>query len=189
MEAGADRGDLGHLIDTTELTAAQVVEVIWKHIHQAVDLLPYDPAWPAEYTTEQTRLRAALGDLALQIHHIGMLDAKPIIDIMVEVRRLEDAAACIVPLRPLGYAFIDRPDNIDRRFFRQGAPRTHHLHIVEQGSVPVVDHLAFRDALRAGRELRQRYARLKAELAARHRHDRNRYTVAKTAFVESVLRS
>ncbi len=118
-----------------------------------------------------------------------MLHAKPIIDIMVEVRRLEDAVTCIAPLRPLGYAFVDRPDNIDRRYFRQGSPRTHHLHIVEQGSAPVVDHLAFRDALRASHELRQRYTQLKAELAACHRHDRNRYTVAKTAFVESVLRS
>ena len=108
---------------------------------------------------------------------------------MVEVRRLEDAVTCIVPLRPLGYAFVDRPDNIDRRSFRKGLPRTHHLHIVEQGSAPVVDHLAFRDALRTGRDLRQRYAQLKAELAARHRHDGNRYTLAKTAFVESVFRS
>ncbi len=194
MEAGAERGDLGYLIDTTELTAAQVAEVIWKNIHQAVDLRPYDPTWPAEYTAEQTRLRAALGDLALQIHHIGStavpgLDAKPIIDIMVEVRELEDAVACIAPLRALGYAFVDHPENIDRCFFRKGFPRTHHLHIVEHGSAPVVDHLAFRDALRAGRELRQRYAQLKAELAARHRHDRKRYTESKTAFVESVLRS
>jgi len=117
------------------------------------------------------------------------LDAKPIIDIMVEVRELEDAVICIEPLRALGYAFIDWPENIDRRYFRKGSPRTHHLHIVEQGSAPVVDQLAFRDALRADRELRQRYAQLKAELAARHRHDRNRYTESKTAFVESVLRS
>jgi GrpB-like predicted nucleotidyltransferase (UPF0157 family) len=193
MEAGAERGDLGYLIDTTGLTAAQVAEVIWKNIHQAVDLRPYDPAWPAEYAAEQTRLRAVLGALALKIHHIGStavpeLDAKPIIDIMVEVRKLEDALTCIAPLRALGYAFIDHPENADRRFFRKGSPRTHHLHIVEQGNASVADHLAFRDALRAGRELRQRYAQLKAELAARHRHDRNRYTVSKTAFVESVLR-
>jgi len=62
MEAGAERGDLGYLIDTTGLTAAQVAEVIWKNTHQAVDLRPYDPAWPAEYSAEQTRLRAAVGD-------------------------------------------------------------------------------------------------------------------------------
>ena len=28
MEAGADRGDLGHLMDTTDLMAAQVAEII-----------------------------------------------------------------------------------------------------------------------------------------------------------------
>ena len=71
----------------------------------------------------------------------------------------------------------------------RGRPRTHYLHRVEQGSAPAVDHLAFCDAFRAHRELRPRCAQLKAELAARHRHDRNRYTESKTAFVEGVLRS
>jgi GrpB-like predicted nucleotidyltransferase (UPF0157 family) len=194
MEAGADRGDLGYEIDTGGLTAEGVARAIWLDIHEAVEVAPYDPAWPAAYQAEEACLRAALGDRVLAIHHIGStavpgLDAKPIIDILVTVRRLEEAVACIAPLRKLGYAFVDYPQNRDRRFFRKGKPRSHHLHIVEQDSSDLADKLAFRDALRADAELRQAYADLKAQLATRYKDDRATYSERKTAFVRTALRS
>ena len=86
------------------------------------------------------------------------LAAKPVIDIMLVVRKLEDAIECIGPLSDLGYTFIDYPQNTDRRFFRKGVPRTHHVHIVAQGNAELKDHLAFRDALRADPHRRDQYA-------------------------------
>jgi GrpB-like predicted nucleotidyltransferase (UPF0157 family) len=47
-------------------------------------------------------------------------------------------------------------------------------------------HLAFRDALRADNELRDRYAELKRSLAERYGNDRQSYTEAKSAFSASV---
>ncbi len=201
MRVAADHGDMGYEIETSGLTAMQVAEAIWQNIHEAIEIFPYDPVWPAAYSAEDAQIRAALGSMAIGVHHIGStavpkLDAKPIIDIMVTVRQLEDAIACIAPLRSLGYAFIDYPQNTDRRFFRKDSPRpagcgtfrTHHLHIVEQNSASLVDHLAFRDALRVSSELREQYATLKAELAAGHKDDRATYSERKSAFIESVLR-
>ncbi len=192
QQAGAARGDMGYVVDTTSSTALQVAAAIWQNIRETVELVPYDPDWPAQYEAERARIKAALGDLALEIHHIGStavpgLDAKPIIDTMVVVRQLDDAAACIAPLQTLGYTFIDYPQNTDRRFFRKGLPRTHHLHIAEHGSVFLAEHLAFRDALRADAELRRQYATLKAELAMCHKNDRAAYSAAKTAFVEKAV--
>ena len=192
QEAEAARGDMGYVIDTTSLMVSQVADAIWQNIREAVELVPYHPGWPVEYKAEKARIEVALGDLAVEIHHVGStavpdLAAKPIIDIMVVVRQLDDASACIAPLQALGYTFIDYPQNTDRRFFRKGVPRTHHLHIVEQGSISLVDHLAFRDALCANSELRQQYAALKAELVIRYRNDRAAYSDAKTSFVEETL--
>jgi GrpB-like predicted nucleotidyltransferase (UPF0157 family) len=48
--------------------------------------------------------------------------------------------------------------------------------------------LAFRDYLRAHPEEREAYERLKRRLAIEHRADREAYTEAKSAFVESVMR-
>jgi uncharacterized protein len=48
-------------------------------------------------------------------------------------------------------------------------------------------HLAFRDALRADYDLRDRYAALKRSLADAYKGDRNAYTQAKTDFITSIV--
>ena len=63
--------------------------------------------------------------------------------------------------------------------------RTHHLHIVVLEGAPWRDRLAFRDALRRDPALAHRYAELKADLAARHRTDREAYTEAKAKFIRA----
>lgn len=189
----AKRGDLGDVIDTTALTVDQVAEAIWHIIREEVEIAPYQPEWPAQFEMEKRRIKQALGDLAIEIHHMGStaipgLAAKPIIDIMIVVRQLDDAAQCIAPLKELGYTFIDHPENVDRRFLRKGHhPHTHHAHIVEQDSPALKDHLAFRDALRSDPQRREQYAALKYELANRHKHDRAMYTESKTEFVHGII--
>ena len=161
QDTNARRGDLGFVVDTTELSIEEVADAIWRNITEEVALVPYDPAWPQMFEAERKNIEAALGDRVIEIHHIGStaipgLAAKPVIDIMIAVRQLEDAIECIGPLGDLGYAFIDHPQNTDRRFFRKGVPRTHHVHIVAQGNAELRDHLAFRDALRSIRCLEVR---------------------------------
>ena len=47
--------------------------------------------------------------------------------------------------------------------------------------------MTFRDALRSDEEVRSEYLKLKRHLADRHRDDVVAYTLAKGAFVESVV--
>ncbi len=194
QDRNAWRGDLGFVIDTTGLTIEEVADAIWRDLTSEVTIVPYDPTWPVMYEAEREKIVTALGDRIAEIHHVGStavpgLPAKPIIDIMLAVRKLEDAIDCIGPLSDLGYAFIDYPQNTERRFFRKGQPRTHHVHIVEKGSAELRDHLIFRDALRANAPWREQYATLKYDLADRHRNDRAQYSESKTEFVRRVLSS
>jgi len=161
-------------------------------IPEPVNIVPYDPDWPHQYEAERARIAHALGELALEIHHIGStavpgLHAKPIIDIAVALKSLEQAESCIPSLHALGYTFVDHPENIDRRFFRKGHPRTHHLHLMEAGTATLTKHLDFRDALRTNEIQRERYAQLKITLAAQHENNREAYTNAKTTLVEEIL--
>ena len=70
-----------------------------------VRIVPYDPAWPAEFEAERARLELVLATwLAGEIHHVGStsvpgLGAKPVIDILAEVSSLEESRAAIEPLR------------------------------------------------------------------------------------------
>jgi len=58
---------------------------------EPIRIAQYDPAWPARFAEERTRLTEAIGAWASGgIHHVGStavpgLDAKPVIDILVGV--------------------------------------------------------------------------------------------------------
>lgn len=156
-------------------------------------VVPYTPEWPERFRTLATQLRAALGEIALRIDHIGStavpgLAAKPIIDIQISVASFEPFDPIRAPFERLGYVW--RAGNPDRtkRYFREppGCPRTH-IHVRKHGNWSEQFALLFRDYLRSRPDLADRYAALKRELAARYQNDRSAYTDAKTPFIWSVM--
>lgn len=158
-----------------------------------VTLVAYDEAWPSLFLEERARIERTLGSWAEGIEHIGStavagLTAKPILDIMVGVRRLRDAHRCIRPLEGLSYEYRGEAGLPGRLFFRKGQPRTHHLHVVQIGSEFWERHLLFRDYLRAYPETAREYAVLKDHLAQRFGGDRVAYTEAKRGFISEVVR-
>ncbi len=163
---------------------------------RSVIIVGYDPQWPAMYEEEKAHIMAAIGGNIVAIEHVGStsvpgLAAKPIIDIMVGVRRLDDALLCIEPLQPLGYEYRPQDQLVmpERRYFRKNSNgvRTHHLHMVEPTSNFWRDHILFRDYLRAHPASAAEYARVKRALAAGHPQDTLAYTEAKTPFITSLL--
>ena len=159
-----------------------------------VFIADYNPGWPARYTAEKRRIIRAIGPWAVEIEHVGStsvpgLGAKPIIDILVGIRSLHDAAHCIEPLHGIGYEYVPEFEAIipERRYFRRGPQDDHyHVHMVELTSGFWERHLLFRDYLRAHPETAQEYERLKRELAAQFGSDRSGYTDAKTEFITAI---
>ena len=159
---------------------------------------PYDPDWPRMFEQEKTLLDEALGEHALSIQHMGStsvpgLGAKPIIDIMIGVRSLEAADQfCIQPIVALGYEYVKEfeQETPMRRYFRKlnaEAVRTHHIHVVVINSDWWVDHLLFRDYLRADGKARRAYEAHKRELAGREWRASNDYAEAKTGFILQMM--
>lgn len=152
--------------------------------------MPYDPAWPARFEEERTALVAAIGEwLVGDVHHVGStavpgLEAKPIIDILVGVRDLEESLACFEPLAGLDYLYAPYLAE-EMHWFCKPHPsrRTHHLHLVPTNSQRYSDELAFRNCLRADPGLAADYAALKQALAKRFADDRDAYTEAKSDFI------
>lgn len=140
---------------------------------QAVEIVPYDPAWPDAFAAERDRIKVVLGDLALRIDHNGStavpgLAAKPVIDIQVSVRQLQPIEEYAGRLRQLGYVHVPHPDDSFCPFFHRPAvwPHTHHVHLVRSGDAEERRTLAFRDYLRQHPEMARAYEELKRELAA-----------------------
>lgn len=164
---------------------------------KAVRVVPYDARWPALFEAEAERLAnavAAAGLPALAIEHVGStsirgLAAKPILDIAAGYESTTAPAAYVAVLESLDYTHRGDGGIPGREFFRRGALRSHHVHLVARGGEHWRRYLDFRDALRADAALRDAYAALKADLAARFPRDRDAYIEGKTTFVERVLRS
>jgi GrpB-like predicted nucleotidyltransferase (UPF0157 family) len=164
------------------------------NLDEPVRLVAYDPVWPDRFETEAAALEAAIGAYAIGgIHHVGStavpgLDAKPIIDILVGVRSLEESRACFEPLAQLGYLYVPYLPT-EMHWFCKPHPsrRTHHLHLVPVDSERYRDVVAFRDRLRGDRGLAVGYAALKRTLASRFENDREAYTEAKSDFIRRAL--
>lgn len=166
-------------------------------VHRATVVLePYSPDWPRAFEGERERLLAALGDPAFRIEHVGStavpgLGAKPILDLLLGGPSLQAVEARIPDLCACGYDYLPEHEAVlpQRRFLAwpRSRPRRFHLHGVALGGDFWVDHLLFRDALRASPALTAAYLTLKQGLADRFQDDRAAYTEGKTAFITAVV--
>lgn len=161
---------------------------------QAVEIADYDPGWPEAFVQERSLLESLLEPwLVGGCEHIGStavpgLAAKPVIDAMVGVAGLDESRSAIPVLASHGYCYAPYRPDLMHWFCKPSVMfRTHHVHLVPFASPLWNDRLLFRDYLRVHGPIADEYARLKRELAARHRNDREAYTQAKDAFVKRVI--
>jgi GrpB-like predicted nucleotidyltransferase (UPF0157 family) len=153
----------------------------------------YDERWPGLFAREAERIRAALGDRALLVEHIGStsvpgLPAKPIIDVDLVVADTADEPAYLPALEAAGYELVIRePDWYEHRCLK-GPDTNVNLHVYPAGCPEVERNLAFRDRLRADAADRDLYARTKRELATRPWTYVQQYADAKTEVITEILR-
>ena len=158
-----------------------------------VKLAPYSPDWPAQFAAEADIVRRHVGDLALDVQHIGStavpgMDAKPIIDMAVAVESLASVPACAERLARAGYEYKGEYGLPGRHFFTKGNPTLFHLHIVEKTSEHWRVWLTFRDHLNAHADVRREYNDFKRGLARQYADNREAYTTAKHPFISNILK-
>jgi len=159
-----------------------------------VELVEYDPEWPELYRREEETMRAALGERALSVEHVGStsvpgLPAKPIIDVNLEVADTTDEDAYVPALEAEGYVLrIREPDWFEHRLFKGVDPAVN-LHVFPAGCPELERMLRFRDHLRADEGDRELYLRTKRELAAQTWEHVQHYADAKSAVVEEIMGS
>lgn len=156
-------------------------------------IVDYAEEWLEQFALTGEQLRAALGDRAARIDHIGStavpgLAAKPIIDIQVSVPSLEPVDAYRAAIESCG--FIWRRDNpeLTKRYFREVPPRPRtHVHVRRTGSFSEQLPLLFRDYLRVHAERAERFAAAKRQLAPLLWADRTAYVEAKAPLVWEIV--
>ena len=138
-------------------------------------------------------MRGALGPRVARIEHVGStavpgLAALPVIDLDVVLADPAGRPGAIARLGAIGYAHEGELGIPGRDAFRWPAGEArHHLYLLADGADELRRHLRFRDALRADSALRERYAQLKRDIAARPGITRAAYKDAKGPFIAAVL--
>lgn len=165
-----------------------------EHARSRVHVVPYSESWPHRYERERQVLVRALGEAAVQVHHIGStavpgLPAKDTLDILVVTPTMPMVQQRERALDEAGYQakgpYAGRPHH---HFFRrlEGGRRRVHLHVVEHGYAEVDDYLLFRDYLRADAVAREQYGAYKVRLAETS-EDREEYVRTKQLHVSALL--
>lgn len=161
-----------------------------------VEVVPHDPRWRDAFETEAKQVAAALGGNVVAVHHIGStaipgIHAKPVIDLLIEVKDIIEVDGRDSSMESLGYEVMGEYGIPGRRFFRKDdreGIRTHNVHAFEAGSAEVERHLAFRDYMLAHPADAQRYCELKRRLAEEHPRSMDGYIDGKDAFIKEMDR-
>ena len=155
-------------------------------------IVDYDPEWPHQFDAEAAKIRAALGERALLLEHVGStsvpgLAAKPILDIVLVVGDTRDEAAYVPPLEAVGYVLRNREPTWYEHRVLKGVDPAVNLHVFPAGCEETERMLLMRDWLRAHQDDRELYERTKRALARRTWKYTQNYADAKTTVVQEIL--
>jgi GrpB-like predicted nucleotidyltransferase (UPF0157 family) len=159
----------------------------------SIIVVDYDPAWPERFAEQRDAILAVGKQQIVAIEHFGStavpgLAAKPVIDIAVAVRSVDDDGVALVKaVAPLGYQLFDSgmPGRLMCTRDVDGV-RTQHLHILPLERWELMKERLMRDWLLTHPVDRDRYGALKRDLAGRQL-DGDAYTRAKTDLIQELV--
>ncbi|CAK7086722.1 MAG: hypothetical protein TIS_01906 [Tissierella sp.] len=164
---------------------------------RTMDVVPYDMKWSFLYEQEKSILIEILSKIILDIQHFGStsvvgLSAKPIIDIMILVKDINDVDRYNLSMEKVGYIAKGENDIPNRRYFVKmksdySEKHTHHIHIYEKGNQKAEEELMFRDYLRIDKDAFNEYQDLKLELSKRFYTNPTAYTDGKSDCVNRIM--
>lgn len=160
-------------------------------------VVPYQTDWPQLYAQEAAKIKEALGDNCIAVHHIGStsvpgLSAKPVIDMIAVIKNPDTAVA---PLENLGFQYKGEYNIPMRLYFNRSTGIDTNLHVYQENHPEIDLNLLFRDYLRQHPEARDEYAKLKATLLQdKSSYEKNKsvftgYNLGKDAFIRKILQA
>ncbi|MCY9375388.1 GNAT family N-acetyltransferase [Bacillus sp. T17B1] len=177
--------------ETVKAAEGLLLSVFHLYPQRKVEVVLYNEKWSECFEEEKEWLKLALGPEIIAVHHIGStsipnMAAKPIIDILIEVRSIEAVSQYDLQMKAIGYTPKGENGIPGRRYFQKGGnKRTHHVHMYEKGNPAIERHLLFRDYLRAHPQKAEEYAVLKKQLAAQYPDCINQYIQGKDDWIKT----
>lgn len=156
-------------------------------------MLAWTDEWEESYSQEEKILKEVLRNELVDIFHIGSTSiptigyAKPIIDILIVVKDIENIDLYNNKMLELGYEPKGENGIAGRRYFPKGKDnRTHHIHIFQVESEQIKIHLDFKEYLIKNPVEAKKYGELKINLTKQFPNEHNKYQEGKQQFVNEL---
>lgn len=159
---------------------------------RTIEIVEFSEKWCIEYTNELKSIKAILSQEVIKAYHIGStaiqgIAAKPIIDILLVVKNLNNIENYNKELNKIGYEAKGEFGSVGRRFFQKGrVNRTHHVHIFEEGNTEIERHILFVEYLNNHTKKAMEYGKLKKSLEIKHKNMPSKYSEGKSDFIRLV---
>ena len=161
-----------------------------------VELISHEEEWNKNAENVILELKQLLGDAVVDIQHVGStaidsIYAKPIIDIVIGVRDLNDIVSYVRLLEQ--HDFVFRGEDVEGQLlFVMGDfekdTRTHHIHVVKWNGEEWNNYINFRDYLNCHPDKARLYDACKKKMASQFPDDRRSYTAGKQELIECLLK-
>ncbi|MEH6942749.1 GrpB family protein [Bacillus sp. JJ722] len=158
------------------------------------EIIPWTKEWDKLYSKEEKILKEIFINELVDIFHIGSTSipsigfAKPIIDILIVVKNIENVDLYNENMKSLGYEPRGENGISGRRYFPKSKDkRTHHVHIYQIGNENIEKHLSFKHYLLNNPEEAKKYGELKVHLAKQFPDHTHEYQKGKEAFVNELV--
>ena len=144
-----------------------------------IKIVPYQERWPSEFAQIASKIKGAVGEHILAVHHIGStsvpsLAAKDVIDIQITVENLQvplDEALVRIGFEPTQITSDHCPpgmtlsaEHLTKRCFRKH-DRPVNLHVRKRETFNQRYPILFRDFLRTNALARDAYGEIKQQLS------------------------
>jgi GrpB-like predicted nucleotidyltransferase (UPF0157 family) len=185
-------------LESSNLSASanqmDVMKELDKNVKRKYSFSEYDPNWMIQFQLIKEFLLKVFKGKALQIEHVGStsipgMKAKPLIDILIVVEKMEDFTKEKETMVESGYdwgADYIAPNTLI--FFKLGADgeKLENIHVCEKYAPKTKQFLVMRDFFRTFPKKAQEYSDLKEGNAQRFPDDYPAYRAAKASFLDQM---
>jgi GrpB-like predicted nucleotidyltransferase (UPF0157 family) len=157
-----------------------------------IKLETHNQNWSGDFEKEATIIKDVLSGNLIAAFHIGStaitgIKAKPVIDILLEVKSINEIDKHKQEIERLGYEAKGENGIKGRRFFQKGnIERTHHIHIFESGNPEIERHLLFVEFMSSHPHRAVEYEKLKMKLSTLYKEDPEKYSQSKSDFIHNI---
>ncbi len=163
-----------------------------KNIKRKYSISEYDPHWVNQFNSIKDFLSEVFGNKVIKIEHVGStsipgMKAKPLIDVLVVVEKMEDFPDQKNKMVQAGYEWgVDYIGPNTLLFFKLGADgeKLENIHVCEKDAPKTRQFLVMRDFFRTHPEKAKQYSDLKEANSRMHPEDYPAYRAAKAPFLE-----